>query len=139
MYQGCIDHNSGCIGASASRAIYRSWYITTIYSGIAREKGDRRLGKDGRKIHWNIWEKLSEWIHGPQRPFDNVALYIANNGRRPADSFSIFYEWSSRLRVQALHVSWHSITTYGPAHVNIWRCRWNLAEHPPDNNPRIVI
>lgn len=110
MYQGCIDHNSGCIDASASGVIYRSRYIATIYSGIARKRE-----KSGSAT---MEEKYTE-IYGK----NSANEFIARSGRSimlhfisqimddvrvctymPRDSFSAFYVWSSRLRVQVLYI-----------------------------------
>lgn len=69
-----------------SPRLFASIYRSHVYRGhlFGGAQGDRRLRHGGRKIRWNTPGSLERMDSRPEiRPFDNVALYIANNRRRP--------------------------------------------------------
>lgn len=107
MYQGCIDHNSGCIGASASRAIYRSRYIAAIYSGIAREGGQaaRQLRKKNALKYMRKAQRMNSWPASGRSIMLHFISQIMDDVR-VARRFVFRLLWSSRLRVQVLHLAY---------------------------------
>lgn len=91
IYQRRINHNSGNRShPSRSLLFTEAMYITAIYSGVAR-KGTGAASTRRKKNTLKYTGNAGEWIHGRQtRPFDNIALYIANNRRRPCAPEALF-------------------------------------------------
>lgn len=119
MYQGCIDHNSGCIGASASRAIYRSRYIATIYSGIAQEGGQaaRQRRKKNTLKYMRKAQRMNSWPASGRSIMLHFISQIMDDVRVQAGRFVFRLLWSSRLRVQVLHLAYVARHYYGPVHI----------------------
>lgn len=110
------------VGASASRAIYRSRYIATIYSAIARKRIEaaRQRRKKNTLKYMGKAQRMNSWPAAAM--FDNVALYIANNGRRPCTRREIrsppsTYGHLGYASKYYTYTLWGSITTYEPVHI----------------------